>query len=300
MQASTEKLSSQDSIYARLRSDRAEDRVAALQRLNKQPRLARQAMSPLLALLADDRQVERTRYVGAGFHDVGTVSPAMMAAELLARLGRWSVIPLRLRLQDSNPVVRRYAVRALGLMVNPEHAGWLLQSLTDSDVAVSMEAYTALQKQDPQVYVKLIKQRDLNDMLVQQSQLHIQLLGQSRHGDALPVLFRLASASNPVLRRASFAALANFAEASLESIVLQGLRDSDLQVRESALLLTPQHRSPEVLAAVLAQLSVDDVNVQQTAYRLLPELTGASQRPMEDWQEWRKGQLHIPSPSTPN
>ena len=275
-----------EDIYRQLRSESALDRIKALQLLAKQPRMARKAISLILVLLGDDRQVDVAKYVGSGFYSGSVSSPADMAAELLAKLGRWSVLPLRLRLHDVNPVVRRYAIKSLGILANPEHAEWLLSALADAESVVSKEAYVALLKQDAQVYVKLINKLDFNSMSLRQQLLVIQLLGNSHHGDALPVLFTIAEHKNSILRSASFVALSKFPEAKLENLVLLGIEDKDMRVKENALLLAPHHKSDKVLAAVITQLSMDDTGVHQAALKVLPVMTGEKQRSIEAWQQW--------------
>lgn len=279
-----------EDVYTLLRSEQALDRIQALQSLAKQPRMARKMISLILILLGDDRQVDVAKYVGSGFYSGSVSSPADTAAELLAKLGRWSVLPLRLRLHDTNPVVRRYAIKSLGIMANPEHAEWLLSGLADAETAVSKEAYAALLKQDAQVYVKLIKKLDLSSLSLRQQLLVIQLLGNSRHGDALPMLFNFSKNNSANLRSASFVALSKFPEAKLEKVVLRGLKDKDMHVKENALLLAPYHNSDKVLAAVIAQLSMDDSGVLQAALNVLPVITGEKQRSAKEWQQWWQAQ----------
>jgi len=280
-----------EDIYRQLRSEKALERVQALQSLAKQPILARKSISLILVLLGDDRQVDVAKYVGSGFYSGSVSSPADMAAELLAKLGRWSVLPLRLRLHDKNPIVRQYATKSLGIIAKPEHAEWLLSGLADIESAVSKEAYAALLKQDAQVYVRLINELDFSSMSLRQQLLIIQLLGNSQHGDALPMLFKFAANSNSTLRSASFAALSKFPEAKLEDIVLQGIEDKAMHVKENALMLAPYHRSEEVLAAVIRQLSVDDDNVSQVALKVLPIISGEKQRSINAWQQWWQARL---------
>ena len=275
-----------DTIYRQLRSDQPQDRIEALQLLAKQPDDAKKSISLILALLGDDRQVDITHYVGSGFYKGQTSSPAEKAAELLAKLGRWSVLPLRLRLHDNNPVVRRYAVRALGIIADPEYAAWLLQALADTNANVSKEAYAALLKQDPQVYVKLIDKLDISQWSVSRQILLIQLLGNSQHGDALPALSRFVDDTNPVIRSASFAALAKFTEANIQNLVLRGMKDSDSRVSQNALLLAPQHNSQVVLAEVFTLLTSDSVEVRQTVLEVLPIMTNEKPRSIEAWQKW--------------
>jgi len=260
--------------------------MEALQLLSRQPHRAREAISLILVLLADDRQVDIARYVGSGAFSENVSSPAALAAEILAKLGRWSVLPLRLRLDDPNPVVRQYAIRSLGIMARPEHAEWLLSALTDPVPAVSGEAYTALLKQDAQVYVKLIDKLDTDNMPLQQRHLLIQLLGNSQSVDALPALFKFAGDSNPVLRSESLAALAKFPGANLQTIVLQGIRDGNMQVKINALLLAPRNKNAKVLTAAFAQLSIKDDRLSQTLMKILPLLTGEKPRSIKAWQQW--------------
>lgn len=273
-------------IYVQLRSEKAQDRIEAMQSLSKNPQLARKAISLILVLLADDRQVDVSHYVGSGFYNSSVSSPAAAAAELLAKLGRWSVLPLRLRLHDNNPVVRRYAIKSLSILASPEHAEWFLAAMMDTEAAVSKEAYAALLKQDPQIYVKLIGRLDVAEASLRQRLLLIQLLGNSRHGDALSTLYKFTRDEDPLVRSASYVALAKFPEAKLDGIVVQGIYDEDVQVKESALLLAPHHKTPEVLNAVFLQLGTRDKDIRQTLLEILPIITGQKSRSIEAWHEW--------------
>ena len=196
------------------------------------------------------------------------------------------MLPLSLRLDDPNPVVRQYTIRALGIIANPEQAVWLLSALADSNPKVNEEAYLALLKQDAQVYIDLIAKLDMQHFSVQQQCLLIQLLGNSRDYDALPVLLTFADDHNPVVRRASFVALAKFPHAKLQKIILKGIADVDRQVRADALMLAPRDKTPQIMAAVFSQLTTQDEQIRHTLLKILPGLTGETLSSIKGWQRW--------------
>lgn len=273
-------------IIQQLEGSHARDRIAAVQVLERRPRLAQADISMLLALLSDNRQVTIRRYIGAGGYRRVITSPAAAAAKLLSKLEYVSVIPLSLQLDDPNPVVRQYTIRALGIMANPEQASWFLSAIADKNPNVSKEAYKALAKQDPQLYIDLIKKLNMNSYSVSQRCLLIQLLGNSRDDDALPVLIKFANSDSTILRRASFVALENFPRAHLQALVIKGINDRDTQVQEDALLLAPENNSPDVMAAAFAQLSTSNKQERSTLLKVLPSLTRRHLTSVGDWQRW--------------
>jgi HEAT repeat protein len=115
------------------------DRVIAVYQIEKMAEKAVPAIPFLVAILGDSALLEFPPCVES-------TSPGKEAAAALIKIGKYSVKPLIVALNDTEPGVREKAVWALGEIKDPRAVKALIAALSDDDPIVRAHAASAMRK----------------------------------------------------------------------------------------------------------------------------------------------------------
>jgi HEAT repeat protein len=192
-----------------------------------------------------------------------------VAAKNLAWLGseaKFAIPPLRQRLRDADPQVRRQAVMALG-EIGPEAVEELIEALTLSDVDVRREAVWALGKIGPragQAAVPLARTLSDHDSAVRKGAARaLGLLGRQAR-PAIPFLVRALKDTDLFFCRLAAWALGKIGHAAATSLV-RALNHADKYVQREAAWALGQ-MGPEARAAIPKLVAILQFSSKDTSF----------------------------------
>jgi HEAT repeat protein len=181
-----------------------------------------------------------------------------------AALGRAALELLLPFVDHANPATRRDIAEALGSIRDPQSVSALDKLLADIDPGVRMAALAGLGAVQPSLEVasRLIKDPDKNVRVVA-----VEILGQLRDTEAVPVLSACLQDEHWEVRCATAAALALLGERSSMPLLIEALADRDPDMRVAAAEALGMIGDVEAIEPlILAQLD-PETRVRQAALK---------------------------------
>ncbi len=215
------------------------------------------------------------RYLDEEYELPRTASLGRQPLEVLMRIGKPAVKPLIADLKDNNPLVRRHAVQALGVLKDPRAVEPLVAVLNDKDPLIQRQAIKALGKiEDHRAVDPLIAV--LND---KNKESHVRMsaaeaLGWLGESSAVEPLVVALTDEHWDVRSHAAEALGRIEDPLAVEPLIAALKDRDATVRGyavDALAKIKDLRAIEPLAAALRDKSAI---VRNKAARALREVSG--------------------------
>lgn len=280
-----------------LYSQNATTRAEAAYRLAKMGGSAAPAVPYLVHQLRDETPVTLSHYLGGGYYSSLETTPATEASQALAKIGTPSVNALLLSLNDSNPNVRRLAVKALGQIGEMSSVDFLIRALNDPDRNVRATAAIALGNyRNPMAVQKIM---DVYPTVSNTAQIDM-IFALANIDDilAVPFLIQHANDPDPAVRAACMLALGKLRDGRAVPTLLKGLTDSDETTRANAAHALGSYYSPEIVTALINKLADKSTQVCEAAAESLTNLSGVNfGTDHSRWQSWWREQQTKMQPS---
>jgi HEAT repeat protein len=206
---------------------------------------------PLLIPALTDSLSDIRKFTLPAHADPGVMTIGASAAFSLERIGVAAEPAIRKALHNTNPNIRRFIIVALGFSKNP--APWkfdaVLEALSDTEPAVQECALAIL-------YFGRFYD-DFNNPII----------GYGNLLRAVEPLHKALSAKTPVVRASAACALGRFKSKKVTAILIEALKDTDINVREGVIQALGENGDESAVPALLPFMN-DKTLGQITARRL--------------------------------
>jgi len=262
------------------------ERATGAYQISKLGESAAPAVPYLADLLSDNTEVLLSHYLGGGFHSSQATSPAEEAAYALAKIGAPAIELLSERINDTDPLVRRLAARALGQTGSMVTVDTLLRAVADPDVRVRAAATIALGgMHHPVVAQKLMDVYPATAPDLQPKLIYV--MSQVNDIIVVPFLIEQSASSSADIRASVVLALGKIRDARAVDTLIMALSDQDEIVRENAAYALRSFYSAKVMEALLGIMEDDIEGVRTAAVESLRALSGmdfGQNKP--EWLNW--------------
>lgn len=215
------------------------------------------------------------RYLDEEYELPRTASLGRQPIEISTRIGKPAVKPLIADLKDKNPIVRRHAVQALGVIKDPRAVEPLVAVLNDKDPLIQRQAIKALGRiKDPRAVDPLtvvLKDKDVESYVRMSA---AEALGWFGESSAVEPLVAALSDANWDVRSHAAEALGKIKDPIAVEPLIDSLRDQDATVRGNAAEALGKIRDQRAIEPLVAALTDKSRIVRKKAAWALSQIAG--------------------------
>jgi HEAT repeat protein len=215
------------------------------------------------------------RYLDENYELPRTASLGRQPVELSVRIGKPAVKPLIADLQDSDPLVRSNAVKALGAIKDPRAVKPLIAVLNDNDPLIQRQAVEALGRINDLLalgpLIGVLEDREKKPYVRMSA---AEALGSMGDSGAVEPLVAALDDPHWEVRAHAAEALGRIRDPSAVEPLIAALQDQDATVRGNAADGLAKMRDPRAIEALSVALTDKSKIVRKKAARALAVIAG--------------------------